>query len=138
MPELPPGFFYYPDFLDMEEHDRLLEFVRGLPYRSFVMQGVQAKRRIVHYGYHYSIESFRLTEAEPFPANFVPLRDRVAATSETSPAEWAEALVTEYSPGAAIGWHKDAPPFGLVAGISLGNPCRMRSRHPSLFENTCY
>jgi alkylated DNA repair dioxygenase AlkB len=28
------------------------------------------------------------------------------------------ALVTEYSPGAAIGWHKDRPEFNDVIGIS--------------------
>jgi alkylated DNA repair dioxygenase AlkB len=37
-------------------------------------------------------------------------------------------LVTDYSPGAGIGWHRDAPPFGIVAGISLGAEGRMRFR----------
>src|SRR5205823_5561673 len=43
-------------------------------------------------------------------------------------ADFAEVLVTEYKPGAGIGWHRDAPPFGIVAGVSLGSPCRMRFR----------
>jgi alkylated DNA repair dioxygenase AlkB len=42
------------------------------------------------------------------------------------PFAWAEALVTEYAPGAGIGWHRDAPTFGVVAGISLAGSCRMR------------
>jgi alkylated DNA repair dioxygenase AlkB len=29
---------------------------------------------------------------------------------------------------AAIGWHRDAPPFGIVAGVSLGSACRFRLR----------
>jgi alkylated DNA repair dioxygenase AlkB len=41
-------------------------------------------------------------------------------------SKWAEALVTEYTTGAGIGWHRDAPVFGIVAGISLGGTCRMR------------
>jgi alkylated DNA repair dioxygenase AlkB len=40
-----------------------------------------------------------------------------------------EALVTEYVPGAVIGWHRDAPTFGpVVVGFSLGAACRMRFR----------
>ncbi|HYP14880.1 MAG TPA: alpha-ketoglutarate-dependent dioxygenase AlkB, partial [Bryobacteraceae bacterium] len=48
------------------------------------------------------------------------------ALASVDPGEFAEALVTEYPPGAGIGWHRDAPPFGIVAGISLGATCRMR------------
>ena len=38
------------------------------------------------------------------------------------------ALVTEYAPGAAIGWHKDRPEFKDVIGISLLAPCVFRLR----------
>ena len=34
--------------------------------------------------------------------------------------------MTEYSSGAGIGWHRDAPPFGIIAGISLAGTCKMR------------
>jgi alkylated DNA repair dioxygenase AlkB len=37
-------------------------------------------------------------------------------------------LVTHYPPGAGIGWHRDAPAFGRVVGISLGEPCRFKLR----------
>jgi alkylated DNA repair dioxygenase AlkB len=37
-------------------------------------------------------------------------------------------LVTEYRPGAAIGWHKDRSVFGDVVGISLLAPCAFRFR----------
>jgi alkylated DNA repair dioxygenase AlkB len=37
-------------------------------------------------------------------------------------------LITEYTPGAAIGWHRDAPGFGVVVGISLMSECRFRFR----------
>jgi alkylated DNA repair dioxygenase AlkB len=37
-------------------------------------------------------------------------------------------LVTEYAPGAAIGWHKDRSVFGDVVGISLVSPCTFRLR----------
>ena len=37
-------------------------------------------------------------------------------------------LVTRYPPGAGIGWHRDAPQFGDVSGVSLLTACRMRFR----------
>jgi alkylated DNA repair dioxygenase AlkB len=36
--------------------------------------------------------------------------------------------VTEYAPGAGIGWHKDRSVFGDVVGISLLSPCSFRLR----------
>lgn len=37
-------------------------------------------------------------------------------------------LVTEYSAGAGIGWHRDKAVFGEVVGISLLSPCVFRMR----------
>ncbi len=34
--------------------------------------------------------------------------------------------MTEYPPGAPIGWHRDVPQFEDVVGISLASACRMR------------
>jgi alkylated DNA repair dioxygenase AlkB len=36
--------------------------------------------------------------------------------------------VTEYSPGAPIGWHRDKAMFGDVVGISLLSSCLFRMR----------
>ena len=33
-----------------------------------------------------------------------------------------------YPPGSTIGWHRDAPAFGIVVGVSLGSACRFRFR----------
>ncbi len=43
-------------------------------------------------------------------------------------ADLQHALITEYSPGAAIGWHRDKAVFGEVVGISLPASCRFRLR----------
>jgi len=40
--------------------------------------------------------------------------------------ELVEVLVTHYPPGAGIGWHRDAPMFGVVVGVSLARACRFR------------
>jgi alkylated DNA repair dioxygenase AlkB len=42
------------------------------------------------------------------------------------PEELAEILVQRYPPGATIGWHRDAPAFDIVVGISLGGSARLR------------
>jgi alkylated DNA repair dioxygenase AlkB len=39
-----------------------------------------------------------------------------------------QVLITEYKPGAAIGWHKDRSVFGDVVGISPLSPCTFRRR----------
>lgn len=44
------------------------------------------------------------------------------------PADFQHVLVTEYAPGAAIGWHRDKAIFAEVVGISLLSPCRFRFR----------
>ena len=45
------------------------------------------------------------------------------------PAEVLQhALVNEYRPGTPLGWHRDAPDYERVAGVSLGGWARMRLR----------
>lgn len=123
---LPEGFVFVPEFVSVEEEAALLSFVRGLKFHEFQMRGVTAKRRVVSFGWHYSFESYKATAADPIPEPLLPLRARAAAMAGIAPDAFSEALTTEYQPGAGIGWHRDAPPFGIVAGISLGAPCRMR------------
>jgi alkylated DNA repair dioxygenase AlkB len=123
---LPEGFVLQEEFLTEEEESGLIALFRGLSYGSLRMHGVTAKRRVAQFGWHYSFESFRLTPAPAPPAELDDPRRRAAALASVDPEEFAEALITEYGPGSGIGWHRDAPPFGIVAGISLGAACRMR------------
>jgi alkylated DNA repair dioxygenase AlkB len=62
----------------------------------------------------------------------------MATLARVTADAFSEALVTEYQPGATIGWHRDAPPFGVVGGVSLASPCRFRFRRgrPGAWE-TC-
>ena len=57
------------------------------------------------------------------------LRKRCAGLMEREPGELADLLVTRYPPGAGIGWHRDAPQFGEVSGVSLLTACGMQLRH---------
>src|SRR4051812_48647338 len=122
----PPGFIFSPEFITTDEERDLLAFIRGIEFRSIQMHGVTAKRRIKQYGWHYAFESYRLTVTDPIPEEFDTIRARSAELAGIDASHWAEALVTEYSIGAGIGWHRDAPAFRIVAGISLAGVCRMR------------
>ena len=123
---LPVGFVLIAEFLTSEEESRLLRFIGGLEFHEFQMRGVTAKRRVLQFGWHYSFETFKLTPAAPMPEIFEPVRTRAASAAAIAPEDFAEVLVTEYRPGAGIGWHRDAPPFGIVAGVSLAGMCRIR------------
>src|SRR5262249_42009161 len=50
----------------------------------------------------------------------------VARLASVSHEALVEVLVNAYPPGAGIGWHRDAPQFGLVIGVSLLGECRLR------------
>ena len=124
----PKGFEYEKDFLSEDEERALLAAIESLEFRTFEMRGQVARRRVAHFGYSYGYESWKVTAGEPLPHFLLPLRDRVAPFLGVAPEEIVEALVTEYTPGAGIGWHRDAPVFGVVAGISLLADCDFRLR----------
>ena len=63
---------------------------------------------------------------KPFKAE--PVREAAALFSGIPASELQQVLVTEYAPGAAIGWHKDRSVFGDVVGLSLLAPCSFRFR----------
>src|SRR5437763_14636683 len=92
------------------------------------MRGQVAKRTARHYGVGYSYEERTPVPGEPLPDWLMPLRERSASLADLVPEALAEALVQRYPPGATIGWHRDAPAFGTVVGVSLASPCRMRFR----------
>jgi alkylated DNA repair protein (DNA oxidative demethylase) len=126
--ELPEGFVLQPEFLSAAEEAALIEFIQGVSFGEVRMHGVAAKRRVAQFGWRYSFESYRLTAGPPVPPSLMELREKTGGMAGVDADEFSEVLVTEYSPGAGIGWHRDAPHFGIVAGVSLGGACRMRFR----------
>jgi alkylated DNA repair protein (DNA oxidative demethylase) len=126
--EPPRGFLYHADVLSEAEEADLATRVSALGFLAVTMRGQVARRRTVHFGWIYGYESWRITPGPALPEFLEPLRERVAALAGVEPAALAEALLTEYPPGAGIGWHRDAPQFGVVIGVSLLSACRMRFR----------
>jgi alkylated DNA repair protein (DNA oxidative demethylase) len=122
----PPGFRYVPDFITAAEEANLMAATRALEFSDVVMRGQTARRRVAHFGWRYGYESFAVTPGPPLPPAFLPLRRRVADLIQVEDEALAELLVTAYPPGAGIGWHRDAPAFDTVVGVSLLSPCRFR------------
>jgi alkylated DNA repair dioxygenase AlkB len=90
------------------------------------MHGRAAKRTVRHFGLDYDYQSRDAAAGDPLPEELEWLRARAAELAERAPGELEQVLITRYPPGAGIGWHRDAPMFGRIVGVSLGAPCRMR------------
>jgi alkylated DNA repair dioxygenase AlkB len=125
---LPDGFEYRPALISPADETELVANFRDLPFREFEFHGYLGKRRVVSFGLRYDFADREMHRVEAIPAFLLPLRDRAARFAELAPAALEHALVTEYTPGAAIGWHRDRPVFGDVVGISLLSACRFRFR----------
>ena len=122
--DLPSGMRYEPDFLTRAEEDALLTHLRAVTFSTFEMRGVVARRRVSFYGQTYDANLV----GAAFPDFLLALRPRMADWAGVATDAFAMALINEYPPGAPIGWHRDAPQYGIVAGLSLLSSCRMRLR----------
>lgn len=119
----PVGFHHREDFITEDDERVLLEVIAGITFAEFEMRGVVARRRVAFFGQGYDRAA-----APPLPDFLLELRERMARWAGIDPAAFAMALINEYPPGAPIGWHRDAPQYGIVGGVSLLSACRMRLR----------
>jgi alkylated DNA repair dioxygenase AlkB len=127
-PELPAGFKYQPDVVSPDGERALLERIRQLPFKEFEFHGFVGKRRVVYYGWRYNFSERIVQKADDIPPWLLPLREAAAGFAVVEPSSLQQVLVTEYAPGAAIGWHRDKAEFGDVIGISLLSSCLFRLR----------
>jgi alkylated DNA repair dioxygenase AlkB len=127
-PAYPVGFSYIPDFITPGEESRLYKEIQNIELHSFTFQGFTANRKVASFGYDYSFENGSLTRGKNIPPAFSFLAEKVNSQLAPPRREFAELLVTEYPPGSVINWHRDAPPFDIIAGISLMADCTFRLR----------
>ncbi len=125
---MPEGFHHWPDFISELEEAALLEAISGLEFKPFEFRGHLGNRRVVSFGWRYDFNDSRLKPAAEIPAFLLPVRERAAQEAGIASAQIEHAMITEYSPGAAIGWHRDRSLFGEVIGVSLAAPCTFRFR----------
>lgn len=124
----PNGLVYRPDFLSKTEEKVVLAYLQNLPLEYSRLDKHVSKRRVAGFGWGYDFATKTFIPGEPLPTFLQPLQRKVAKWLGISTEAVAEALVTEYSPGAAIGWHRDNEAFEHIVGISLQSWCRMRFR----------
>ena len=122
-PHVPSGFHYRDNFISEDDELTLIDALAGVTFSEFEMRGVVARRRVAFFG-----ESYDRAAARPLPEFLLPLRAEIAAWAGVEPDAFAMALVNEYRPGTPIGWHRDAPQYDIVAGVSLLSDCRMKFR----------
>lgn len=113
----PPGFIYQAEYLSAREESALLEQIARLPFEEARYRDYTARRRIVNYGPDQTKPDF-----------LQPLIGRIADWLGVDASELKQVLINEYRTGTPLGWHRDSPEYDLVAGVSLGAPCRLRFR----------
>jgi alkylated DNA repair dioxygenase AlkB len=97
----------------MEERE-LLDWISGLALAPASYKQYTARRRIAMLA--------------PVPGSLQPLQENIGRWAGIDPARFVHALVTEYDPGTPLGWHRDSPEFGELAGVSLAGQARMNLR----------
>ncbi len=125
---LPAGFYYISEFLSESEEVYLVNTISSIGLHTFHFQGYEAKRKVASFGYDWSFDKRTLSKGQNIPPVLNPLIDKVAKYLTVTPDDFKEVLLTEYPVGSVINWHRDAPPFDIIAGISLLTDCVFKLR----------
>lgn len=125
----PKRLHFFSNFISQDEEQFLIGEIKKLAWQEVKMHGVVAKRKVAHFGVDYTFAQRSVAPTTPPPQFLMPFLQRVASFMKLPEEKIGEVLVTHYPAGAAIGWHRDAPPFGdAVCGISLLSDCTMKFR----------
>lgn len=126
----PTGLRYADGVVSPDEERRLVERFGALDFVPFDFRGFKGNRRTVAFGSRYDFTHHRVGAAEPMPDWLLPLLGKAGAFAGIREDELVQALITEYAPGAGIGWHRDRPEYGKVVGLSFLSTCTLRFRRP--------
>lgn len=124
----PPGLVYQPEVLTAAEEGALLEDISRLPFANASHREWTARRRVAGFGGKFDFDRRIFVETKPPPDFLKTLRDRVGKWCGIDGSAFHHVLVSEYAPGTPLGWHRDAPCFETIAGVSLAGIARMRWR----------
>ena len=124
----PEGFAYQPDLITADEERALVRQFADLNFKPYEHLGYLGNRRIASLGRRRGADGVMVETGEALPDFLASLLDKVATFTGLAKETFRHALVTEYAPGAGIGWHRDRPPAVAIAGVSLLSPCTFRLR----------
>jgi alkylated DNA repair dioxygenase AlkB len=132
----PDGFLYQKNLITPADEVELVGHIENLPLQEYEFYGYLAKRRTISFGWHYKFSESKLERANPIPEFLKPLLNLAAKFAGVAPDHFPHILITEYSPGTPIGWHRDRPVFEDVVGVSLVSQClfRLRRKTPTGWE----
>jgi alkylated DNA repair dioxygenase AlkB len=125
---MPDGFFYRRNFISETEEQDVIREIEKLELTPFKYYQFTGKRRTASFGWQYEFGDKEISAAPDIPSFLLPLRARAGSLLSIGPSSLVQTSILEYSTGSPIGWHRDIPHFGIVAGISLGAPCRIKFR----------
>lgn len=125
---LPEGFRYQAELVTRDEERELAARFEGLDFKPYEHLGYLGNRRVAAFGWRRGEDGAMVETGDGIPDFLQPLLAKVATFTGLPVASFRHALVTEYAPGAGIGWHRDRPPAVAVAGVSLLSPCSFRLR----------
>ena len=134
---LPEGLVFVPDFIGAADEAALLQIAAGLPLRDARYKTYTARRRVFAFGGRHVADADDDDDGHgaalppqlgTMPAPLQALRAQLAAFAGIAAHDFVHAMVAEYSPGTPLGWHRDAPHYELIAGVSLGSAARLRFR----------
>lgn len=127
-PEVPLGFSYYKNFITHAEENELIHIIRRLDLKNMQFHQYEARRKVISFGSGWSFSEQRLVTGNPIPAAFDFLITLIAENLAIDKKQIAQFLITEYPVGSVINWHRDAPPFAIIAGVSLSADCIFKLR----------
>lgn len=127
-PLLPDGYRYMPGMLSIAEERGLVRRFEELAFQPFQFHGYSANRRIFTFGHKYIFAGQKARADSSIPDYLMPLTEIAAQVTGKPAQSFSQVMVTEYPPGAGIGWHRDRPVYEDIVGISFLAPCQLRLR----------
>ena len=126
----PVGLSYADKVIPQYMQADLIGRAGTLDFAPFDFRGFTGNRRTVAFGSRYDFSRSRVCVADPLPDWLLPFRGIAGWFADIPEDKLVQALITEYAPGAGIGWHRDRPEYGKIVGMSFGSDCVLRFRRP--------
>lgn len=128
-----PGFFLFPDAIDMDFRVTLERFLRRLDYEHAPYgprsrgSSVSLRRGYAQFGWQYHAGGALRSGPDPLPDLIVEVIRRVQPLIPA--ATFDQAVAMHYPPGADLGWHVDGKRFGpIVVALSFAGEAVLEFR----------